>query len=129
MGGRACTPAPTEVDRLIAAGDEPSLRRAVELEPGQRAGRSGLGPLPGRTRSPSRTREEALALLARLPETAETRHLAAQARLGASRALAATGCRRTDGVEAKLDALLDQVRDDDAARQEFVDLLEVLGSG
>ena len=27
------TPAPTEVDRLIAAGDETSLRRAVELEP------------------------------------------------------------------------------------------------
>jgi hypothetical protein len=31
------------------------------------------------------------------------------------------------GVEAKLDALLDKVRDDEAARQEFVDLLEVLG--
>ena len=31
-------------------------------------------------------------------------------------------------MEAKLDALLDRVRDDDeAARQEFIDLLEVLG--
>src|ERR1700733_5408453 len=28
------TPPPTEVDRLIAAGDEASLRQALELEPG-----------------------------------------------------------------------------------------------
>ena len=30
-------------------------------------------------------------------------------------------------ITAKLDALLDQVKGDDEARQEFVDLLEVLG--
>jgi putative thioredoxin len=30
-------------------------------------------------------------------------------------------------MEAKLDALLERVRDDDAARQEFVDLLEAMG--
>ena len=30
-------------------------------------------------------------------------------------------------VESKLDSLLDRVKDDEAARQEFVDLLEVLG--
>jgi putative thioredoxin len=34
----------------------------------------------------------------------------------------------SDGeVEARLTALLDRVRDDDGARQEFVDLLETLG--
>ena len=64
-------------------------------------------------------------MLARIPETPESRHLAARARLGDE----LDGRRRaaTDGIEAKLDALLDQVRDDDAARQEFVDLLELLG--
>ena len=32
-----------------------------------------------------------------------------------------------DGIEARLDALLERVKDDDDARQQFVDLLEVLG--
>ena len=32
-------------------------------------------------------------------------------------------------IEAKLDELLERVREDDAARQEFVDLLETLGAG
>ena len=32
------------------------------------------------------------------------------------------------GVEAKLDELLERVREDDAARQEFVDLLETMGA-
>jgi putative thioredoxin len=31
-------------------------------------------------------------------------------------------------VEARLTALLERVREDDAARQEFVDLLETLGA-
>ena len=31
-------------------------------------------------------------------------------------------------VDARLNALLERVRDDDAARQEFVDLLETLGA-
>ena len=63
--------------------------------------------------------EEALALLARIPETAETRRVAALARTGPVVA--------DDGTEAKLDALLARVKDDEAARQEFVDLLELLG--
>jgi putative thioredoxin len=69
-------------------------------------------------------REEALALLARLPESPDTRRLAAQARLGSE---VAAGSSNADGVEAKLDSLLERVREDDGARQEFVDLLEVLG--
>jgi len=117
------TPAPTEVDLLIAAGDEASLRRAVELEPANALALLTLsGLLVARGDEPGR--QEVLALLARLPETAETRHLAAQARLGAE--LGEEGL-SDDGVEAKLDALLERVRDDDVARQEFIDLLEVLG--
>ena len=62
---------------------------------------------------------EALALLERIPETAETRRVAALARVGASVA--------GDDVTAELDGLLDRVKDDEDARQEYLDLLEVLG--
>jgi putative thioredoxin len=120
-------PVPTEVDRLIAAGDEQSLRMAVELEPGNEQAVLALaGYLVDLGTEPAR--DEALALLARLPETAETRYLAAQARLGSSLGSSSgNGIANDGGVEAKLDDLLDRVRDDDAARQEFLDLLEVLG--
>jgi putative thioredoxin len=117
-------PTPTEVDRLIAAGDEPSLRQAIEMEPGNERVVLALAALLV-ARGSDADRGEALALLGRVPETAETRHLAAQARLGGGDdGVTADGA---GGVEAKLDALLDRVRDDEAARQEFLDLLEVLG--
>jgi putative thioredoxin len=32
-----------------------------------------------------------------------------------------------DGLEARIESLLDRVKDDDAARQEVVDLLEAMG--
>jgi putative thioredoxin len=117
------TSPPSEVDRLIAAGDEQSLRRAVELEP---ANERALLPLATLLvdRGEEADRQEALALLARLPETPASRHLAAQARLGAGFEDGEPGL---DGIESKLDDLLDRVREDDGARQEFVDLLELLG--
>jgi putative thioredoxin len=118
--------APTEVDRLIAAGDEASLRLALELEPAnERAILALARALLSRSTVDESDRQEVLALLARLPETAETRHLAAQARLAGEFDPDASG--GEDGLDAKLDALLDRVRDDDLARQEFIDLLEVLG--
>lgn len=116
-------PPPSEVDSLVAAGDETSLRRALELEPANEKAVLALAELliAGGTADEAR-RDEALGLLARLPENADTRHLAAQARLGSEARGAAD-----DGIEAKLDELLEKVRGDEAARQEFVDLLEVLG--
>jgi putative thioredoxin len=117
------TPAPTEADRLVAAGDEQSLRRALQLEPANERAVLGLASLLV-AGGDDANRQEALALLARIPETPETRHLAAQARVGGELGAPADGA---DGIEAKLDRLLDQVRSDDAARQEFVDLLELLG--
>lgn len=113
-------PAPTEVDRLVAAGDLASLRRAVELEPGNEKAVVALSRALLDEDTPE-ANGEVLALLARIPETAETRHLAAQARLGDEASVA------PDGIEAKLDELLDRVKGDDEARQEFLDLLEVLG--
>ncbi len=119
-------PPPTEVERLIAAGDEGSLRKALELEPANDAAVLALVSylVSGRANSAvdGANREEALSLLARIPESAETRHLAAQARLGGDSPDAGA-----EDVEAKLDDLLERVRDDDSARQEFIDLLEVLG--
>jgi putative thioredoxin len=113
-------PAPSEVDTLVAAGDEASLRRAVELEPGNATAIVALATALVAADTPA-GKDEALGLLARIPETAETRQLAAQARVGDE--LAAAG----DDIGAKLDELLGRVKADEAARQEFLDLLEVLG--
>jgi putative thioredoxin len=115
-------PAPSEADLLVAEGDEASLRAALELDPGHQGGVLELAELLVAREQPEAT-QEALALLARIPETPETRRVAALARVGAG----AAG-EPADGHESRLEALLDQVKDDDDARQEFVDLLEVMGA-
>jgi len=109
---------PTEVDQLIDAGDEASLRRALELEPANDKAVLGLASLL----VDKGEGDEALGLLARIPETAEVRRISALARVGDE-------LDGPDGgdVEAKLNALLDRVKGDEEARQEFVDLLELLG--
>ena len=117
-------PPPSQADLLVAKGDEASLREAIALEPANEKAVLALASLLVAAPSDADRREEALGLLAKVPESAETRHIAAQARLG-SEAQAATG--ESDDPSPKLDALLERVRDDDAARQEFVDLLELLG--
>ncbi|HXX89625.1 MAG TPA: tetratricopeptide repeat protein [Acidimicrobiales bacterium] len=111
-------PVPTEADLLAAAGDETSLRRALELEHDHPAAVVGLARLlveQGRA-------DEALELLARIPEDHETRQLAAEARLTAADVTVPA-----DGVDARLDELLPTVKEDEEARQEFLDLLETLG--
>jgi putative thioredoxin len=114
-------PAPSEADNLVAAGDESSLRKALELEPDH----SGAIEALARLLIDRRDAAEALTILARIPETEATRALAADARLlEAGVDVSDTG---RDEIAGKLDGLLDKVRDDDAARQEFVDLLEALG--
>ena len=69
------------------------------------------------------TPAEALELLARIPETADSRVAAAEARLAAQQVEVPA-----DGVDVLLDALLPKVKDDADARQEFLDLLETLGA-
>lgn len=119
-------PAPTEAEMLIAKGDEASLRQALALEPANERAVLALASLLVAEGATAERLQEALGLLAKIPESAETRHLAAQARLGGE-AEQASDPAGADGIEAKLDALLERVRTDDAARQEFVDLLEILG--
>lgn len=104
-----------EVAALLAEGDIPSLRLALELDPANAEVTEALAEaLVGDDRG-----EEALELLTRIPETPNGRRIAALARTGDTAA--------TDDVDARLDALLEQAGSDDAARQEFLDLLEVLG--
>ena len=65
--------------------------------------------------------DEGLALLERIPESPESRRIAATARTSDSSGESAE-------VEAELEALLGQVKTDEDARQRFVDLLEVMGA-
>jgi putative thioredoxin len=108
------TEAESALNALVAAGDEASLRQALELDPGHEGAIVALASLLVE-RGES---EEALALLERIPETPETRRIAAIAR---------SGSQLGPDVGAKLDELLTRVKDDDEARQEFVDILEMLG--
>src|SRR5437588_8125672 len=112
-------PGETEVDRLVAAGDEDSLRKALDADADHEGAVVALAELL----ADRGDAEEALKLLARIPETAETRRVAAKARLGDE----ASAAESNGEVESKLDDLLERVKDDDTARQEFLDLLEVLG--
>jgi putative thioredoxin len=113
------TSAPSEADTLTEAGDEESLRRALELEPDHPGAVVALADLL----TDRNENEEALALLARIPETAESRHVAAKARLAASGAAPDLS---DDGLDERLDALLETVRTDDEARQQFLDILEAM---
>jgi putative thioredoxin len=102
------------VDALIAAGDEASLREALELEPGNAKAVCALAEIlveQGKS-------DEALQLLARIPEDEHTIRIAAAARLAQ---------KPTDNYEQELDALLDLVKADEEARQKFVDILAVMG--
>jgi putative thioredoxin len=105
----------TEIDRLVAAGDEDSLRKALAIEADNHEAVIALSELlvvDGRS-------DEALALLARLPESSDTRRVAALARVGIPE--------HDDDIDARLARLIDSVKTDEVARQEFVDLLELLG--
>jgi putative thioredoxin len=109
-------PTISPVDALVEAGDEDSLRRALEMEPDNEAAIAALSTLL----IDGGNNQEALEFLARIPETDLTRPIAARAR-------AAESAGDIDDVEARLTTLLPKVKDDDEARQNFVDLLEVLG--
>jgi putative thioredoxin len=112
-------PAQSEADALAARGDEVSLRQALELQHDHPAAVLALAELL----ADRGEGDEALALLTRVPETAESRRIAALARLGQAGVADGPG-----DVEPRLQELLDRVKDDETARREYVDLLEVLGA-
>jgi putative thioredoxin len=105
----------TEVEKLLRAGDAASLEQVLAVDPDNPEAITGLAEL----KVLDGDNEAALQLLAKIPETAETRRVAAMARLGESAP--------ADDVDSKLESLLATVKTDEEARQQFVDLLEVLG--
>jgi putative thioredoxin len=114
-----------QVAKLLATGDEVSLRQVLDLRPDHHDAIVALAELLAGRRHDGDA-DEALALLDRIPETSETRRVAALIRT--REAAGANGDDAAgDDITAKLEVLLDQVKADDAARQEYVDLLEVLG--
>jgi putative thioredoxin len=105
----------SQIDLLVAAGDETSLRAALDLQTDHPEAVLGLAELlvqDGRV-------EDGLSLLERIPESSESRRIAAVARTSDSSG-------ESDEVDAELQTLLSQVKTDDDARQRFVDLLEVM---
>jgi len=114
------TEAQTTLASLIAAGDEQSLRQAIELDPGNEEAVIALAELL----VAQQQFDEALALLERIPESERTRPIAAAARLGEPQA----GEAPSDDYDDKLAALLPLVRSDDEARQQYVDILELMGT-
>jgi len=103
------------VAELLEAGDEGSLRIALGMEPANEDVIVALGELlvaDGRN-------DEVLELLGRIPESDRTRKIAASAR---------SADVADDDHEVTLAALLPKVKLDDEARQQFVDLLELMGA-
>lgn len=115
-------PAPSEADRLAtegaASGSEEMLRSALDLQPDHAAAIAALASLLIARGEPA----EAVVLLARIPESAETRRLAAEARLAAQEIDVDDG-----SITQRLDGLLVRVKEDADTRQEYLDLLETLG--
>lgn len=109
-------PSPEEVTvaSLIEEGSEEALLMALEMEPGNEDAICALAEIFVERGDNA----EALLLLDRIPESDRTRLIAAKARVQLA---------PDDDYEATLDGLLDQVKADEEARQEFVDILELMG--
>jgi putative thioredoxin len=103
------------VSKLLAVGDEASLRQVLELEPGNELAIVALAELLVE----QGLAEDALALLAKIPESEHARRVSAAARLS---------IRPVDDFDSQLTELLDRVKSDDEARQQYVDILEVMGT-
>jgi putative thioredoxin len=102
------------VAALIEAGDEASLLQALEIKPGHQDATVALAKVYATSGRPA----DALALLEKVPETMEARHVAALAR---------SGDELPSDVGAEIEGLLSRVKDDEDARQRVLDLLELLG--
>lgn len=114
VNGLLPTDGETALAALLKEGTEGAFRAALEIEPGNEDAIVGLAELL----IARGENEQALQFLARIPETERSRHTAAKARVQVA---------PDDDHEATLTALLDKVKTDEEARQQFVDLLELMG--
>src|SRR5215218_4260424 len=121
---------PSEVDRLVAAGDEGSLRRAAELDPRRADAAVPLAKL----HHARGEKEEALALVRRIAGSFAADGLAARIALeerGDPDLSAAWAALDTGNAEAALDALIDALPTADGAKDDVrrvvVGVLDELG--
>lgn len=106
------------IEALVARGDESSLLQVLDIDRDHEAANLALAGLwieNGRG-------ADALELLERIPENDEARQLEA-----AARAVVEAVNKESEALEGRLAELLPQVKADDAARVEFLELLEKLG--
>lgn len=118
LAGLLPTEDQSQVSALLDPGDESSLRQALELAPDDSRVITALSEVLAES-GDGNAKVEALELLAKVPETADTRRIAAMAR-------AANPDVPAD-VENQLEDLLSEVKQDEEARQKFLDLLELMG--
>lgn len=112
------SPAEIAIQELLAVGDEASLIQVLEIVPDHHVAVPALAEML----VAKGEGDMALELLKRVPESPEVRRIAALARTGGEPSAS------TDDLDAKLEALLELVKTDEDARQEFLDLLEVMGA-
>ena len=105
-----------DVATLLARGDEASLFEALKTEPGNEQVVLALATLCRADNAVT----EALKLLQRVPQTPKVAALVERAK-----AMFVPD----DDYSAQLDALLPQVKADEAARQRFLEILEAMGAG
>jgi len=106
---------PSEADGLVEAGDEESLRRALELEPNRGDASLALA----RLLHERGERDEALELLSNVGGSFAADGLAARIRLGEDPELAGAFAALDDGdVERGLDELIAAISDNDGDRRE-----------
>jgi putative thioredoxin len=106
-----------DADPLADVNDEAGLRIVVADDPANAEAIKKLASVLLDNNKP----DEALEFLARIPETSDVRQLAARARAGGQ-------IPDEDSLTGELTTLLDSVKADEAARQRYVDLLDLLGA-
>jgi putative thioredoxin len=111
-------PARTEADELSDLDDEASLRKALSLKHDHPVAVVKLA----RLLVDAGSNHEAMQLLERVPESAETRTIASLARVGAEARQS-----ESEPIIAELAQLLPTVKTDEVNKQRYVDLLTVLG--
>ncbi len=102
------------IEALLSEGSEESLTEILTAVPDHNEAIIALAKLY----LEQERNEEAISLLNKIPESAESRQLLALAR---------TGDVKSDEIHQRLENLLHKVKEDEEARQEYVDLLDVLG--
>ena len=102
------------IETLLSEGSEESLTEILTAVPDHNEAVVALAKLY----LDQERNEEAISLLNKIPESAESRQLLAIAR---------TGDVKTDEIHERLENLLTKVKEDEDARQEYVDLLDVMG--